>query len=86
MILFASHAPDDAQIFSREHKLGANTTSLRMLGPQDSLRNLEGILEDSHGLGQFLSRRHVFVTSEGSRIPPLEFERDHIIRPKSAPV
>ena len=78
MILFAdlcpTYAPDDAQSFSREHKLAANTTSLRMLGPQDSLRNLEGILEDSHGLGQFLGRRRVFVTSEGSRIPPLEFD------------
>ena len=37
----------------------------RMLPTHDSLRDLEGILEDSRDLGQFLGSR-VFVTSKGS--------------------
>ena len=54
-----------------------------MFPTHDSLRDLEGILEDSRDLGQFLGSR-VFVTSKGSRIPPLEVEREWMISSESA--
>ena len=54
-----------------------------MLASANSLRDFESLFEGGRDLGQLFGRC-VFVKSKGPRIPPLEIEREIMIRSKNA--
>ena len=75
----ASLCPPTRNSFSCKCKFAADVASLRVL-TEHSLRSLEGLLESGHDLPQLLGS-HVLVTSKSSSVPPLEVEREWMIRP-----